>query len=1118
MEWTEQQARAVTSRGKNLIVSAGAGSGKTAVMLERICTLIEEGADLRRMAVCTFTNAAAADMRRKLALRLSAKIKENPSPALVRALGELSGADISTLHAWCSHIVKARFFDVGVSPEFTIAEEGEARALKGEAAQEAIEEAKSTGNADFAKLYAAFSRGRTSRTLTDAALAVYDFALAQPNFDKWLSRSAQLSDSEYRAELYEPLDAKIQSLITRATELAVRMGAARFTLDDTALAELADCMKRGEPCTARTPMLRQGKGDEELHGLFKELKSEYAEICKKREKIAAMPSHESSAPLVSAMAELVKAIDAKYADAKREKAKLDYSDLERLTYRILCGKHRDEVVGNYDYVFVDEYQDINPLQEEILSKFGCNMFFVGDVKQSIYGFRMCRPKYFTEKFDDYSGKASSQTSGEALQLTRNFRSGENILDFVNGVFERVMTENFGGVDYSAAKFESGRSLPSQVTATYVREAEEKEQREPKVYSVTADLGGGENAELEAETDAVVREIQELLESEVPDGTNDDGTPAYRKAQYSDIAVLVRSRGKFTSLLEKKLRAASLPVASEPEGGAEDSFRSVAALASLLRLLDNARDDVNLAAVMLSPVFGNFTQEELAELRAGSTGAFCDCLPPAENTAGDLFSDCVYGEAGTAAEKLPLSDKAKKFAARVEELRLCAQSLSVSDLAGMITARFGCFNYALSVGGEREAAALDAYLEHLASVREYDSLHGYLRYIDRVGMPRLVIPAGGNAINVMTIHASKGLEFPFVIMPELHKRFNLSDSYASVICDEKEGIVLRTYDFEGRSIDVSPRFAYCAEKSRRASREEELRILYVGMTRAECKLSFFSREPKEDNVRAHDDSLAYIDWLAPFLSGNAKVIDAGEKSDTQPKSQPAEKEAREPDGELVKLLCERFASRERYGHGAVKVSVSGVIKDDDGRENTDTVTMFAGEVSGGDDRAAERGSAAHKFMQYARFGQAGEFDRLSEKFAEEAKLLDKAEMEEAFGRMHEFIAGRRFYREKAFVISVPAATADAAARDERGKTFDEVLVQGVIDLLIEDGDGKYIVVDYKTGERSHMSRPSYARQLGWYAYAVQRALSAVVKETYLYSFSAREFINIRPIDVDSVKNI
>ena len=994
-------------------------------------------------------------MRRKLAASISADSK------LKKEMPALASAEISTLHSWCARLIKNKFFDCGVDPEFTVLEENEERLLKTAAAEIAITELKESGDSDFAELYEAFRRNRTHKKILNAALNVYDYARSQANPENWLARSVQKTDAEYRAELYEDSDKAIEKLRAKAIALKTEHSMAGFKLDLEAIDDLLVCMANCSPCSLRTPQLTKDKQFTDFHDKFKSIKKVYSATLARREKIGLMPAADGSVKYCKSLCSLVRKLHEHYVKAKNENVKLDYGDLEHYALAVLCGEHGGDVTASYDYIFVDEYQDISPLQEAILSKFTCDMFFVGDVKQSIYGFRMCRPKFFMQKRDRYFNG-----EGLVVDLNANFRSGGNILRAVNEVFEKIMTKDFGGADYKEASMIAGLTLPSAVSAVFIESEEEEICVPHKIYSVKNDTSDYADKTMEKEADAVVDEILDMAADKT--GSGEDA----REIDFGDIAVLVRSRGAFTDLLERKLREASVPVTTVASEQSADSFRSVSALISYLRLIDNSQDDVNLSAVMLSPMFGGFSPNDLADVRKESGGAFCDA---------------VYKAAQS-------NDKVARFVSQIEKFRKASFESTVAELAGRITAYYKCFNHALLMGGEREAAALDAYLEHLAN-QERDVLHDYIKYINVCGVPSVKVNDGGRSVRIMTIHASKGLEFECVILPQLHKQFNRSDVRAAVICDEDEGVVMQSFDFENRCIEENPRYAVCSGRLSRSLAAEELRILYVAMTRAKYRLTMFAKSRgTEEETREGDRADSYADWLYSFMQ---KVI----KQPVKTAALDIKQLRQAPVPQAVNALKNNLLAHENALRKAlkqeslVKASVSGIVHADPDGKDTPPEEIFS------DDRAAKRGSAYHKFMQWVKFGAQDEWERLSKRFPEDAVYIDDAQkLQNVFKDVGEFIGGRRFVREKQFVYN---ASGKDIGLDGDSKT----LVQGVIDLMAFNPDGTADIVDYKTGSEKNLYNPTYARQLALYRKAVEDVLKINVKNAFLYGLDCRKFIKI-----------
>lgn len=1060
-DWTDEQKDAMKPCKENLLVSAAAGSGKTAVMIQRIVNLLLQGEDLSRMLICTFTKAAAAEMKRKL---IDAIDEYGDNACLAAAKKKLPLAEICTLDAWCAHVIKNRFFISDLSPDFTVLDDGEEEALKTEVCERLIEEECSGGDVTFAELYDALLAGRSHERLRKAILKVYDYAIAQPDPARWIDLTASYSDDEYRQMLWEPLKKETDELIAEAKSLLCDISAAGFELDRDRLTQVIAAM---EEYAENTVNNRGGSVEpefKELHADYLSVANRYKELYEKKVKIFSseqMPSHEGSDCYCRKLGELALKLWAEYGEVKRTRGKADYSDLEHQALKILNDPvYGKEVIAEYDYVFVDEYQDISPLQEDLLGKFTCTMFFVGDVKQSIYGFRMCRPDFFVRKRDSYV-----PPEGRVIYLNKNFRSGAEIIDCVNLVFKSVMTKDFGGCDYVNEQMITGYPEPACVE-TYLLKHKDESDPEPKIYSAKQD-GKPNDADVVQEVNAVVNKIIDILDKE------SKGDPENAIA-YGNVAVLVRKRSDFTDALIAALRNKSIPVTFVASAGPADEFVTVSSLISMLKLINNTRDEVSLTAVLLSPMFGKFTPAELNELRGD--GSFCDCI----------YGDC-NGESY-------LKAKLREFNAMLNRFIRVAECSTVAELAGQITGECDCFNYAVTLGGEREAAALDAFGEYLAAADPND-LHSVIRHIERVGAPAIKVNDGGNAVKIMTIHASKGLDFKHVILPCLNKEFNFQDTIDTVVCDEREGIVLRSYDMVNRTVKQNPRFAACVKQLRRNTVQEEMRMLYVAMTRAIKGLYLFSYPPAK--TRADEDEVSYIDWLFRYLFTDAAVVDnASDNEAATVGGENADKKnlegLREPNREIVDKLIANFEANKnvKRDSSSVKVTVTEIAHSGD--EQDFALTDFG-------ESAAERGTAYHKFMQWADFGNENCYDDLCRKFPSEAAAVDKEQIKLAFIKVNEFIAGRQIARERQFVYS------------NRGK-----LIQGVVDLMVFNSDGSVDIVDYKTGaEKSIRNNAAYVRQLDLYAEAVRNVLKLKVNKAYLYSFDGGNFIEVKPNNVQSV---
>ena len=1154
-KFTVSQRKVIDSRAVNLLVSAGAGSGKTTVMIERIVDLLKKGASLERMAICTFTNASAADMRTKLTEKLLKEIaaleeKAAQLPAaqigsvrslctrLERQMALLPTAQIGTIHSLCMKLVRRAFYLCNLDPSFTVIDDAEANALKDECAEALLVKAFESGEERFMRLYDAFASVRSHAALKKMLLAAVDYARAQPKPEAWLMREPQKEDAAYRKEVLAELDRKISEFYDNTLRpLREEVKNAGYPKDRPAIDTMVSCVLAREAYTDSLPKLIKQPEYKALHNRFGKARKEYIKLYEKWDEAKNAPSHEKAVELCATLGTLAVQLIEAYGAAKKARRKIDYADLEHYALQVLTSEEGAALTKEYDFVFVDEYQDVNPLQEEILNRFHGGMFYVGDVKQSIYGFRMCTPEFFVQKRNAYGNEEGEITQGHKLK--DNFRSGKAVLAFVNKVFLRLMTEQFGGTNYKDEAMERGSPYDSSVSKILVKRQKQKRELAPtEIYSVEKAKEDAERLELLAEVTAVVREIERFMTMEVPDeeaiekqrkaeaaerektaeAAEQEKKIPMRAAKHGDIAVLVRSSGTFLELLVRVLRERGIPahfVASEEEA---DTFVAVNDLLAFLHLLDNAEDDISLVAALLSHTYGKFTEPELARVRLYGDGQFCTRF-------------YAYAESG---EDATLRNKAAAFTAKLERFRARAAVLDVATLAGEITAEHDSFTEALRAGGERESTALDAFIEQLSSLTEHNTLHDYLVFLKKVGVPQLSVAPAGDAVRIMTMHKAKGLEFPFVILPNLEKKFNLSDSTGNMVLDKDEGIVLCTCDPEEKTIKKSPRFLQCANRVRDLNLNEALRILYVAMTRAKYHLSLVSlyggdESGGEDGEENGEDSRSFFDFLRADMDlpetdedesdtdedGNgtdevepvADEEDANDTDDTEPQT-PVESEAdRAARERLTQALTEAFRAPAAEPKGVVKTSVSSVARQGEeaeapleDEENEDAKwkvpVLFA------EDRAAtERGTAYHLFMEHVRFGASGEWDRLVKRYPTEGALIKRDEIERAFTAVADFIAGRPYHREQSFVYR-PNAAAEAA---------DYELVQGVIDLLIEEDDG-FVIVDYKTGSPQKEHLDVYRRQLDLYAKAVEEILERPVRATYLYWFKTAEFMKTeRPKD-------
>ena len=817
-------------------------------------------------------------------------------------------------------------------------------------------------------------------------------------------------------------------------------------------------------------------------------------------------------PLERVVVELTRAAKAKFDEAKRKKALLDYADLEHYAIEILSDPQMKDVVSRkYKYVFVDEYQDVNPLQERLISHIRAQKFFVGDVKQSIYAFRMCDPSIFRKKYDAYNVVGAVRQ--KAVDLSSNFRSDKRILQFCDEVFSDIMTEEFGQIDYKRnACFqprESASFNPSAVEAgiAVIDCASEKAQAKPEIYSVkNHENADGETGLIEAEVKLVVDRIERLLAQ-----CDDEGKP---KNSPSDIAVLLRSmRGEYAKTLKRKLAERNIPSFVSDKIRADEN-PEVFTLVSAVKFIDNHDDDIALCAVMRS-CLGGFTDDDIASIKEWDNATH---FGGKERFFYDAVREYIAAVSGV---DMKLREKLEKFWEKFDRYTLLSKTVKVSRLLGIICSENEFFRYVYSKRGGVSAASELAQFLDIAESDAYDGTPSEFIKRAESEMPELeaVPPAG--AVKVMTVHASKGLEFKHVILGRVGKKFDKRDLWDRVLLDTDLGLSLKRFTSEKNDkAETSLHVRIKVEKEKKL-KEEEMRILYVALTRAKETLYVCGAMKELPETVQAQDAESYIEWLYPHIREFAKIYFQDDIAALLPPRQVDVIGAFKSVDEALKNEIKRYIApieqKKKYPH---KTTVTKAAREHEGEDETLAQAAFAD-----NERGAEIGSAYHLLMQYADFAAPWkeERERLEKEFPEQCALVDMRSVEKACAEMGRLCTDKRIHRETPFIASFDAEdlyagtekTANTESKPnntvkiESGpntKKNQKILVQGIIDLLIEDRDG-FVILDYKSGnvEGEHLN--SYVKQVDLYAAAVEKLLKKKVTKKYLYSFSQGKLIKI-----------
>lgn len=1121
---TPEQRAAIDAEGE-ILVSASAGSGKTFVMIEKIIALILGGrAEVPSVLAVTFTNLAAAEMKERLKKALAVRIGEEEDGAkrrrLKEQLFEVNTSDICTLHSFCANVIRRHFYRIGADGSFRIAEEAETGKLKKRALDGLTERLISEENADFALLCRAYAGSRGFSRLQNLLSEGYEKVSSRADYETFLEGIPSLYTEEGFARLAEeafaPVRRRAEKLLAEAERTAaeaedfVREGLmtqkhvdfctaradfARAVLHAEnlfAAAEAADAALPSKP--VNTKLKNAGRADAlALDGrmaAMKELVEGIRGALEGEPEAGAKEAFFSAGEVASAFSRVLLAFDKEYEKLKKRAGVLDFSDLEHKCLALLrLGEVQSEVRGKYTHVFVDEYQDVNPVQEEILSLVsGENVFMVGDAKQSIYGFRGCSAAFFTRKYDELKAQ------GRALELNGNFRSGGAVLDAVNKIFSACMTRETCSIDYAGSSLmQDGGVYPKgagRVRFDLVPKAEKAEKEEADVYSVADhldDAGREESAE--------GARIASVIAEELSSARYDPSSGKEVKIDFKDIAVLTRGKTAKAERIIAELVKRGVPVASSAEYNICD-YAEVKTMIEILKYIDNAEQDIPLAAALKSAV-GGVTDAELAKIRASSKAdaSFSAACSEYARRGGDA-----------------LAEKLKKFFALADRFRLLSGVRSAAEIMAQILSETDLQVALLSqsCGAERLARVMRLIAEagelSVSEFLEKLKTGGY-----RVGYSE---SGGENAVKVMTMHASKGLEFPVVIVAGMNDRFSGEDMKGDLLFDEEWGFAPWAYDFESfRQKDTLLRRVVRVRLTKKRA-EDEMRLLYVAATRAEYSLHLMFADKKEFDLFRVPEAACFADFI-DFAS-----LD-GYFSESEERELPAFSERvftlGAPDGEAKREVLRRYRAPYPFEGSLdlpVKTSASAVLRERGETFYAEPPLVEEEKLPAAD---AATGTAYHAFLERADFfaPKDAEIARVLRELSEEdpaaAALLNEDKLCAILALpVFSSLRGYTLYREREFLLNIPASELYGTPSE------DCVLVQGVIDLMAVKGE-RCVIVDYKYSSLSaDRLAAHYAPQLKIYAAAARRAPGISEVRTVLVNILRGEVVELPQVSAQSDK--
>ncbi len=1115
-EYTVEQKKAVYHDKGNILVSASAGSGKTHTMIERVKRLIlEKGVSVNQILAVTFTESAAADMKEKLKKALTEQIDKCDNKTLIKELSEIPTADISTLHSFCGRLIRQFFFEVGLSPDFKIIDEAESLVMRFECIEKAFKEFYDLGEEWFYTLIDRHAVGRTDGNLKELILSAYAFCDSEAEPERLMDRYKEnYSENGFNAFLTEykrVLDEQLEKILIdlydalETFKLYQYKKATDFT--STLISDVKEMLngedvyavKKFENYSLRLDVERKlDPTVSEYKEIVADARDKVKDLCKKfakhfTDKDSDRKYFNDCAKHTEWFTRVLKRFSELYYQEKREENVLDFNDLEHFALQILKNAGiRDAVRKKYEYVFVDEYQDTNGVQEEIINLIANdNLFMVGDIKQSIYGFRGCRPDFFDKKF-----KRMQELGQDVVQLNHNFRSAENVINMVNCVFNYCMVKKYFGSNYKgSSELVSGGVFPieksgrAELHFLQKEEKAKKQEEQPRVYDILEQI----KTDKEDETANVASLLTKIINDELTKTYYDVKEKREKNVTYGDIAILTRSKNsQFVLDLVKGLNRHGIPVSSDVKENVCD-FPEISTIVNALRLTDCFLQDIPLASTLKSPI-GGFTDDDFYEVvdfyrteNKIKRGSFCDA-----------FNYYICTATTT------LSERLKAFKEYFDGVRTLSDFVGAegvmnklvkdNDLDGFLLAekngrvkyaRLKRFISASVVGGRR------------LTVKEF--LHKVDSCPDAFGFSEC---GEENTVKAMTIHASKGLEFPVVIVCGLERAMNAEDEQGEILFSRDYGFAVKRYDDLLRTKEETLLRGVIKEDMKRERVKEEMRLFYVALTRAKYSLHL-TFESKEDNRKKEFlGADKFLDYLPEYIEATGhretefdfiKLYNGVETIMIG-----------KADQEKMQKMTDNFAYAYPYVAETalpLKTDVTAATKTDDGGYQY----VLFDEPS----PDTEKGIIAHKLLEYFDFNSPLDLCAQSEIMVkngiltqEELSKINLKRINKALGNgVLERVKGLKTYREKTFICAVPANMVMDVKSEE------SVVMQGMIDLLAVDSD-RAVIIDYKYSALDADSLvKKYKKQLDLYAFAVEKVLKKRAKDKIIMNIFTGDVVSL-----------
>ena len=1159
MKLTDSQKDAINYNG-NILVAAAAGSGKTAVLVERIVKKLcdsENPISADRLLIVTFTNAAAAEMRSRIEKRLDEECGKNPqNTALYMQKYLLSNAKICTIDSFCIDLVRENFEVLDISPDFTMVDASSLKAIYDRGISEIIGEFLENNDPRFAQLMDLVGSEYDEKDFAGFVVRLYEYSRQLPDPDGWYDYLCSLySEGEFKTDNYwvsyalnKALDTAVSSreMLARAVDnLSVDSNMADkfmpvFISAGEGLEKLynAALTKNWDKVYSVLkdiyfPSLPRVNGSNDIPEI-KSAKDIYSNVkLNVVENLGELFYGDSAFldtqfkkiyPLVCLLRDILKEFDQKVFENLKAENIFTFHNTEALALKLLTGENAHEFLSLYDEVCVDEYHDTNALQNMlfyVLSNKDSRLFAVGDVKQSIYGFRGANPSHFLEKKRSHIAVGEAK-AGEPIKiiLGNNFRSRPEVCNFINYLFKLFMTEKTGEIVYDDEEklIPSGTFSPTDFPKVTVSIIETKDSEE-------------KNKVIEA------RQIAQYIKTVMSAGdVISDSNGGLRKAKYSDFAILLRALKNNADVITEELRRQGIPVNYSKDGFCD--FTEVAVMLSLLKVIDNPTNDVELLSVLMSPIFG-FSSEEMANIRI-------DCKD------GNIYSAMIFASQNG-------NRKATEFLESIQKYRLLAITLSVPSLIETLLEETDYLNTVLAYpDGERRKNNLLLLINYAQSYASSSksSVGGFVEYIvkqSEMGIKSAASLGNDDTVKIMTIHGSKGLQFPVCIIANTSANFSGSDSRNNNIYSIKHGLGFKYYDEVDKARYTTISREVIKDISRKEQLEEELRLFYVALTRTKDILyitgTVSSVEKKSAEIISNligsnceisadlwQSTSSYLEWLllalmlhpdGKVLRGNGtsvmcqdtesrvdlKMVDGAGLTDS---GETYEEEFAEENPLLTEKIKNNF--KYEYAYGPIisigsKTSVSALSHKAQSEEFDFTAKPAF--LSKDGISFAGKGTAMHKVMEFFDFGNwenpETELERLLEwQFISQTEFesIDLNALKAFFASdiFKRILNSKLVKREMKFITEIPATRIDKSL-DEKF-VHEKVIVQGAVDICFEE-DGGIVILEFKT-DRTHNPEhfiSAYKEQLEIYAMSCEKIFKKPVKQKIIYSFFLKSEIEI-----------